>query len=86
MRVCRTLLCVAALLVPQASAAAQPKPSPDEFVPLSEVPPEEQIPAFPLVGIAYGFVWIAVVGYVWSLGRRIRKAEDEIAALEARKH
>jgi CcmD family protein len=50
------------------------------------VPPEEQIPAFPLVGIAYGFVWIAVVGYVWSLGRRIRKAEDEIAALEARKH
>jgi CcmD family protein len=65
--------------------AAQPKPSPDEFVPLSEVPPEEQIPAFPLVGVAYGFVWIALAAYVWSLGRRLQKAEADIAALEHRR-
>lgn len=63
---------------------AQPRPSADEFEPMTEVPPEEQIPAINLVAAAYGFVWIVVVGYVWTLGRRLQKAEDEIAALERR--
>jgi CcmD family protein len=61
---------------------AQPQPSPDEFIPLSEVPPEEQIPAFTLIGAAYGFIWVAVVGYVWYLGRRLQQAEADLAALE----
>ena len=86
MRFCRTLLLAAALTagaVPAVSPAfAQPKPSPDEFVPMAEVPPEEQIPAINLVAAAYGFVWIVIVGYVWSLGKRLQKAESEIAALE----
>jgi CcmD family protein len=73
------------MLVAGRGTAAQPQPSPDEFIPLSQVPPEEQIPAFPLVGIAYGFVWVVLVGYVWSLGRRLQKAEAEIAALDARR-
>lgn len=87
MRFCRALFLVAVLasgampgLAP--AALAQPKPSPDEFVPLEEAPPTEQIPAINLVAAAYGFVWIVVVGYVWSLGRRLQKAEGEIAALE----
>ena len=88
MRFCRALL-VAALLtaapVAPVAFAAQPQPSADEFVPMEEVPPEEQIPAINLVAAAYGFVWIVVVGYVWSLGRRLQKAESEIAALEQRR-
>ncbi len=84
MRLCRTVV-LSALLAAPLAAGAQPKPSPDEFVPLAEVPPEEQIPAFSLVGTAYGFVWVAVVAYVWSLGRRLQKAESEIAALEQRR-
>ena len=51
---------------------------------MAEIPPGEQIPAINLIGAAYGFVWIAVVGYVWSLGRRLQKAEAELAALERR--
>jgi CcmD family protein len=87
MRFCRTLFLAAAVIAgalagPVAPALAQPKPSPDEFVPLAEAPPGEQIPAINLVAAAYGFVWIVVVGYVWSLGKRLRKAETEIAALE----
>ena len=87
MRFCRALVVTAILaaapgLLP--AAMAQPKPSPDEFVPLEEVPPEEQIPAINLVAAAYGFVWIVVVGYVWSLGKRLQKAEAEIADLERR--
>jgi CcmD family protein len=88
MRFCRALF-VAVLLMAAPVApvvfAAQPKPSADEFVPMEEVPPEEQIPALNLVAAAYGFVWIVVVGYVWSLGRRLQKAEGEIAALEQRR-
>lgn len=83
MRFCRALVCAATLLAAApAFLAAQPQPSPDEFVPVTEVPPEEQIPAINLIAAAYGFVWVAVVGYVWSLGRRIQKAEADLAALE----
>lgn len=83
MRFCRALVCAVALFAAgPLVVAAQPQPSPDEFVPLSEVPPEEQIPAINLIAAAYGFVWIAVVGYVWSLGRRVQQAEADLAALE----
>ena len=80
MRHLRVLLTLALLLGPALADAQQP--SPDEFVPISEIPPEEQIPAINLVAAAYGFVWVAVLGYVWSLGSRLEKAEDEIARLE----
>ena len=77
-----TIVCL--LLLAPVAAAAQPQPSPDEFVPISEVPPEEQIPAITLVATAYGLVWVAVLGYVWSLGRRLHAAEREIARLEGK--
>lgn len=83
MRLCRAL-CLAALLAAPSAVLAQPQPSPDEFVPMEEVPPEEQIPAINLVAAAYGFVWVVVVGYVWSLGRRLQQAEADLAALERR--
>ena len=83
MRYLRVILCLALLLTP-ALSGAQPQPSPDEFIPISEVPPEEQIPAITLVAAAYGFVWLAVFGYVWSLGRRLQAAEREIARLESK--
>lgn len=88
MRFCRALFVAALLMVAPivpVTLAAQPQPSADEFVPMEEAPPEEQIPAINLVAAAYGFVWIVVVGYVWSLGRRLQKAEGEIAALEQRR-
>ncbi len=84
MRFLRVFCCAALLWAAPVSAAAQPQPSPDEFIPLSEVPAEEQIPAFTLVAAAYGFVWVAFVAYTWSLGRRLQKAEADIAHLEQR--
>jgi hypothetical protein len=70
-----------------ASVAAQnqtaPKPAAqDEFVPIDELPPQEQVPAAPMVVAAYSFVWIAFLAYVLSLVKRIRKVESDIAALE----
>jgi CcmD family protein len=79
---CLRLLVLACVLAAPVAVAAQPQPSPDEFVPISEVPPEEQIPAITLVAAAYAFVWVALLGYVWSLGSRLSKAEADLARLE----
>ncbi len=80
MRYLRLSLSLALLAVP-ALVFAQ-APSPDEFVPISQIPAEEQIPAINLVAAAYAFVWLALIAYVWSLGRRLAKTEDDLARLE----
>jgi len=79
----RVLACVALLAMPVAMAAqpSQPPPAQEEFVPLSEVPPSEQIPAFTLVAAAYGFVWLALIGYIWSVNQRLQKVERELTQL-----
>ncbi len=67
-----------------APALAQPQP-PKDFVAVDESQPGEQIPALPLIASAYGFIWIALLGYVWSVGRRLQKVEGELAELEAKR-
>ena len=92
MRLLRVMMMVLALSVTGSQAlsavalakAEQPQP-PKGFVPAEEVPASEQIPAINLVAAAYGFVWIAMLGYVWSIARRLRTVESELAALESRK-
>ena len=86
MRFCRTALIVVALSVaaPCATATAMQPPPQSEFLPVEDVPPGEQIPAINLVGAAYGFVWVLLLGYVWSISRRLRQVESELTALESR--
>jgi CcmD family protein len=76
------LLIALMTFAPAASAQGQPPP---EFVPVENAPQGEQIPAMPLMGIAYGFIWVGVFGYVWSVARRLQKVEAELSALESRK-
>ena len=76
------LMCAWLLLAPLA-VQAQPQP-PKDFVAVDESAPGEQIPALPLIASAYGFIWIVLLGYVWSIGRRLQKVEGELAALETR--
>ena len=66
----------ARLVVPYVLDAAQPKPSPDEFVPVTDVPESEQIPAIRLVATAYGFIWVVLLGYVWTVGKRLQTVES----------
>jgi CcmD family protein len=54
----------------------------DGFVPISELPPEEQMPAAPMLVAAYSFVVIAIFGYLLSLSRRLGAVTQEIARLE----
>ena len=86
MRFLRILLLLGALAASALPAIAAHQPPPQsEFVPVDEIPPGEQIPAINLVAVAYGFVWVALLGYVWSIARRLHKVEAELADLESRK-
>jgi hypothetical protein len=57
-------------------------PPQDEFVPIDQLPPQEELPAAPMVVAAYSFVWIAFVAYCFGLVKRVRKVEADLAALE----
>jgi CcmD family protein len=66
-----------------ASVLAQP-PQIEGFKPLSEVPPSEQLPGGALVVVAYGFIWIVTMVYIWFLWRRLGKVENEMQTLQRR--
>ena len=84
-RVMRAWFRLAVLLAARSVVLAdQPQP-PKEFVPVDEVPPGEQIPAINMVAAAYGFVWVAVLVYVWSIAKRLKHVETELADLETRR-
>jgi CcmD family protein len=67
--------------------AQQPEPQPpkqtDEFVPVSQLPPQDQLPAAPLLVIAYAFVWLVLFAYVVSVSRRLAKVQHEVQRLES---
>jgi len=70
---------VGAAAQPPATTAAQ-----DGFLPVDESKAQEQLPAAPLVMIAYAVAWAAVFVYVWSLWSRLSKVEREILEVSRR--
>jgi CcmD family protein len=79
------LLIMAAALAPAAAFAQPPRGDPqEEFVPVKDLPQQEQLPAAPLLISAYAFVWVALLVYVWSVWRRLLKVEREMRDLAAR--
>jgi CcmD family protein len=65
-------------------AAPAPPPAQDEFVPISELPANEQLPAAPLLIAAYAVVWIVLAVYVWTLWKRFWRAEQDVKSLASR--
>ena len=55
------------------------KPAQDEFVPIDQLPPGEQLPAAPLLIAAYSVAWLAVAGYLFSIWRRLDRVDRDIA-------
>jgi len=88
--VCRLLagaLLLAAGLSGSVFAQVQPTPTPaalEGFVPMSEAAPREELPATPLVFYAYAFVWVALIGYVFLMWRRMARVEQDLAAVQRR--
>jgi CcmD family protein len=61
---------------------AQTKPTQQEaFTPISELPPEEQLAAAPLLVGAYVFVLVALFGYLVTVARRLNTIERDISRL-----
>ncbi|PYR68255.1 MAG: hypothetical protein DMF88_09935 [Acidobacteria bacterium] len=87
----RVAVLLALLFVATPAFAQQPQPQPqpappaatDEFVPISQLPPQDQLPAAPLLVTAYAFVWVALMGYLVSVGRRLTKVQHEVERLES---
>ncbi len=79
-RICAAVFCLA--LATPAFANQQPPAAQGEYVPAAPGAATEQLPAAPLIIAAYAFVWVAAMGYVWSIGRRLTKVEDDMRALE----
>jgi CcmD family protein len=75
-----------ALLLAAPLAAMQPPTGAarDGFVPLDSLPPQEQLPAAPLLITAYVFVWVLLMTYLWSIARRLNKVEREMHTLQRR--
>jgi CcmD family protein len=42
------------------------------------------MPAPRLVAIAYGFIWVVLFGYLWSVRSRLARVEREIGAVSRR--
>ena len=62
---------------------AQPPKPVDEYVPVSQLPPQDQLPAAPLLVTAYSFVWLALFGYLVSVAQRLSKVKREVERLES---
>jgi CcmD family protein len=41
----------------------------------------DEVPAGPFVGIAYGFIWLAILGYVLFVARGLAKVRGDLAEL-----
>ena len=74
------LVCVPVLA--QQPQPELPKPT-DEYVPISQLPQQDQLPAAPLLVTAYSFVWIALFGYLVSVAHRLTKVQKEVERLES---
>jgi CcmD family protein len=73
------LICSASLIAHQV-----PPGTPDGFVPLDPSAVREHLPAAPLVMGAYAVAWVLLIGYLWSIWRRLGKVQQEIAVLSRR--
>jgi CcmD family protein len=84
-RVVAIALLVIGLTVVTASAqqGQPPKEQQTEYVPIDELPPQDQLPAAPLLIGAYAFVVVALFGYVFSIARRLGTVQREVERLES---
>jgi CcmD family protein len=85
-----TLALILVLAVPLTAQTQQPPPkqpaaAQDGFVPVdAPISAQDTMPAPRLVAIAYGFIWVVLLGYVWSVQSRLSRVEREITAVSRR--
>lgn len=80
----RRLLTALLTLVLTAPALLAQPPQQNEYVPIDQLPPQETMPAAPLLIGAYIVVWLGLMGYLFWIWRRIARVETEMQALQRR--
>jgi CcmD family protein len=73
------------LVIAAVPAIAQQPAQPEqqtEFVPIDQLPPQEQMPAAPLLVSAYSILVLALFAYVVSVARRLAVVQREVERLE----
>jgi CcmD family protein len=79
------VLLAAPLHARQTAPQTPPPAAKDEFVPVeSPINPDDAMPAPRLVAIAYGFIWVVLFGYLWSIRSRLARVEREIEVVSRR--
>jgi CcmD family protein len=66
-------------------AAQQPSPQPtqqNDWIPVNQLPPQEQMAAAPLLIGAYMFVLVVLFVYVFRVARRLQTVQQEIDRLD----
>jgi len=63
------------------SAQEQPKQQ-EVFTPIDQLPPQEQLPAAPLLVGAYVFVLLTLFGYMFMMSRRMTVIQREVDRLD----
>jgi CcmD family protein len=80
----RAIAVVSVLTIPVAPLAAQQQPKQEEaFTPIDQLPPQEQLPAAPLLISAYAFVLLMLFGYLLMVSRRLSAIQTEVSRLDA---
>jgi CcmD family protein len=67
----------------EARQPQQPPPQQEEFIPIDQLPPQDQLPAAPLLIGAYAFVLVMLFGYMFITSRRLTVIQREVDRLES---
>jgi len=79
----RTIALVFVLTMQLSPLAAQQPRQQEEFTPIDQLPPQEQLPAAPLLVGAYAFVLLMLFGYLVMVSRRLSAIQAEVNRLDA---
>jgi len=80
----RAIAVVFVLTIQLSPLAAQTQPrQQEEFTPIDQLPPQEQLPAAPLLVGAYAFVLLMLFGYLVMVSRRLSAIQTEVNRLDA---
>jgi CcmD family protein len=77
-----TVVSVMTMQVSPLAAQTQPRQQ-EEFTPIDQLPPQEQLSAAPLLVGAYAFVLLMLFGYLVMVSRRLTTIQSEVDRLDA---
>ncbi len=77
------LLAILLLTSAAVPTIAQQPEQQNEYVPIDQLPPQDQLPAAPLLVTAYAVVMAGLFAYVLSVARRLTTVQRELERLES---